>query len=172
MIKKMMLLAMAVGALLAFAGPAMAQADVLSDSEGDLPIGAEVTATSTDLVTEVPGLPTLECALVTIHGDVVANGPVIEIEETETTVNGCNLPITNPASGDITIGGGVGIASESTFVAAGICHFTGNIPFSYETNSDTLTITGEEQLTSACGNGTMSGSFTLETENEDPIFIT
>jgi hypothetical protein len=173
MIKKMMLLAVSAAALVAFAVPAVAQASVeLSDAEGTLPIGAEVTATSHNLVTESPALGTLECERVTIHGHVTENGPTsVHIAETGTETEGCTAPITNPSAGEITIEEG-GTAIGSTFLVAGVCDFAGSIPFTYETNTDEITVTGSEQFNGNCGPGTMTGSFTLETENGAPVTIT
>jgi hypothetical protein len=176
MLKKMMLLAMAVGAIAAFAAPAMAQASVeLSDSEGTLPIGAEVTATSHNLVTFSPVLGTLTCERVTIHGDVTENGESsIHIEETNTETEGCSpAPITIAESGDITIEeGGTGLAEESLFQVAGACNFEGSPGFAYETNTDEIEIAGEFQFNGNCGPGDMSGNFTLETSDGSPITIT
>lgn len=172
MLKKMMLLALSVAALVAFAAPAMAQADELVDSEGPLPIGAEVTATSTNLVTK-SALGELKCTFVTIHAEVAENGPSIHLNDLATTTAGCNVAITNPTAGTITLEGGTGLATGATFVAAGACDFAGNIPFSYATGTSSLTVTGTNQLSapSPCGTATMSGSFNLETSGGEAVTI-
>ncbi len=170
-IKKMLLLASMAMAAVAFAAPAAAQANALLTDEGSaLEVGAEVTATSTNLVT-VSGVGTLECELVTIHGEVVENGPEVEIEDVATTTENCNSTITNPTAGTITLNSGTGVADNATFVAGGVCDFAGNIPFSYTSGTDVLTVTGANQLSSACGPGSMSGSFTLETADGTAVII-
>jgi hypothetical protein len=177
MIKKLAMLAMAVSALVAFAAPAMAQADQLYEKGplGEhiaLKVGAEITLTSTNLKTESP-LGTLTCTKVTIHGEVTENGPTtIKGKEKSTTVEGCNHTITDPTAGTVSLGGGTGSTSGTKFVVDGLCTFTGSIPFKYETNTDVVTVTGTKQLSSPCGSGTMTGTFTLETKDGTTVFIT
>jgi hypothetical protein len=75
MVKKLMLLAMAVGALVAFAAPAMAQANVtLTNEAGEaLESGEGITATGSDLET-VTAAGTLFCNEVNLSGEVGSNG--------------------------------------------------------------------------------------------------
>jgi hypothetical protein len=174
MIKKLMLLAMAVCALAAFAAPAIAQADELVETVGGEPVplevGAEITLTSTNLVT-VGSIGTLECELVTIHGEVTENGPVIEGEEISTSVSGCNHNISDPTAGDVSLSGGTGSSTGTKFVVDFFCTFTGSIPFEYSAPTDEVVVTGSNQLSSGCGSGTMSGSFNIETSDETPVEI-
>ena len=183
----MMLLAISVGVLAAFAAPA-AQGQLLYETptgplgeHNALPVGAEVTATSKNLVTTVTATGgKLECSLVTIHGIVLENTVTrSRIGETETTVEGCNNTITNQTAGEITLeGAGAGVATGATFVSDVpiTCDFAGNIPFSYVTNSDTLKVEPDpvtkDQLFGNCGHAIMTGSFTLETSDETPVDIT
>jgi hypothetical protein len=186
MLKKMMLLAISVFALVAFAAPAVAQAQKLYETGAggahvDLAVGAKVTATSTNLKTQIttPGVPPLECALVTIHGEVTENKATkSRIENNTVTTEACNTPITGAAAGRITFQGtGEGTVANTAFTAIG-CTFAGNLRVSYVTNSDTVTVTPTpvtiDQLFSAGCNdhAFMTGSFTLETEDGTPIDIT
>jgi len=171
MIKKLAMLAMAIGALVAFAAPAIAQADELTEEGVPLEVGAEVTLTSTNLVTTSP-LGTLTCKKVTIHGEVTENGPTtVKGREISTTVEGCNHTITDPTAGTLSLSGGTGSTSGTKFVVDGLCTFTGSIPFKYSAPTDEAIITGEKQLTSACGPGTMTGTFTIETSDGTPVDI-
>jgi hypothetical protein len=175
MIKKLMLLAMALSAMVAFAAPAVAQADELYEESGPLSLGAEITLTSTNLKTVTP-LGTLECEKVTIHGEVTQNGPTtITGKELSTALANCNKTITDPTAGTVSLSGGTGSTTGTKFIAEGFCTYTGSIPFSYETDSDVVTVTGKEQLTGSpsfpCGKGTMSGSFTIETKDGTPVYI-
>jgi hypothetical protein len=58
-----------------------------------------------------------------------------------------------------------------TFLMNGVCDFAGNVPYTYETNNDVLTVAGTKQLFGNCGFNDMSGSFTLETNNGTPVYI-
>jgi len=101
MFKKLTLLAMALGALVALAAPAFASANVqLTDVNGNrIPNGSEITVTSGNLVTTTES-GFLECAeaeagKVTIHFEVVTNGlehVVLKQLGAATTVN-CVLNI-------------------------------------------------------------------------------
>jgi hypothetical protein len=185
MLKKMMLLAISVGALVAFAAPAVAQAQELYELEGKvhkpLAVGVEVTATSTNLITHTP-LGTLECTKVTIHGIVAKNETnTAHISNNSITVEGCNTTITDPTVGTITIlANKTGLAHSATFEAdlspTLTCHYAGNIPFTYAHDTDVLTVDSTtEQFTGSpanpCGNGRMTGSFTLETSNGVAVFM-
>jgi len=112
-IKKLLLLASMALAAIAFAAPAVAQAEVtltedevpLQASEHGQQAGAEITATSTDLTTrqtnqegEVVGV--LTCNLVTLHFEVITNGQehVLLKQLGLATTSGClangTLPVT------------------------------------------------------------------------------
>jgi opacity protein-like surface antigen len=176
MFKKTMLLALSAGAIIAFAAPAMAQADELVESGGTVHLakGAEVTATSTNLATVVPGVGTLTCSKVTVHGTLKKVTAPITIGQTTTEVEGCNVPVTNPEVAEIVIEGGSGEGSGVSFTAdlSPSCMLGGTVAFTYTTNSDVLSIAGSI-LTGTCGGGqgTISGSFTLETANGTAIEV-
>jgi len=174
MIKRLVLLAMAVGALVAFAAPAMAQADELYEEsigvKTPLKIGSEITLTSTNLKTTL-FFGTLTCEKVTIHEEVTKNGPTtITGKERSTTAEGCNRTITDPTFGSASLSGGTG-STGWKFVLEGLCTYTGSVPFKYTTNTNEVTVTGTSQLSSACGSATVSASFTLETKDSTPVFI-
>jgi hypothetical protein len=190
MIKKMMLLAMAVGALVALAAPA-AQAIELKEGGKALKTGVEVTATSTNLVTTTAS-GTLSCELVTIHGTLAKNGPAVEIKPTTTTTKNCSInagekgvhsaTITSPAVGTISVvNQGVGSASAVTFLAdipdfALECHFSGTAGFTYVSGSSTLTVAAASSVLTGSGtncptSGTLEGSFSLETSNGTAVTI-
>jgi hypothetical protein len=187
MLKKMTLLAISVGALVAVAAPAMAQAQQLYELNGkqhvalvgssDPTKAPKITATSTNLVTTTP-LGSLTCTKVTIHGLVTKNtANEVEISNNVVTVEGCNHEITPATVGSITIvkSETLGVAHDATFVVDHGCHFTGDIPFDYAHDTDVLTVTGSNQLTgtpsSPCGTGSMTGSFTLETSDGTTVFM-
>ena len=186
MLKKTMLLAVAASALVAFAAPAIAQATSLTDPPGTkLVKGALVTATSTNLETTVTGGGALFCEKVTIHGEVTnagGAGKSVTITPSSTTTENCQITgvgpvaITKPTVGVITLGGsGTGSAS-ATFIAdiPQECHFAGNIAFSWVSGTDTLSIPGSSLLGTGVNcppEGTISGSFTLETSNGTSVLI-
>src|SRR5665811_668784 len=162
--KRLMLLLSAAVAVVAFSAPA-AQAQTLYEGTSPSANDAEVTATSTNLVTVSP-LGTLECELVTLHITITDNqSHPTTGTDAATTVSECNKNISTQTSGSPTLStGGTGVAAGATFVVEAFCDYSGNIPFSWESGSDVLTVTGEEQFSSSfCGKGTMTGTFTLET---------
>jgi hypothetical protein len=181
MLKKMMLLALSVGALLAFAAP-VAQGQELYELDGEehvsLGVGAKVTATSTNLVTTLTATGSeVQCAHVTIHGEVTENGATgSKIGNNTISHKECNTAVSNPSVGGITISPNTTGVAHSWTRLSGPCDFTGNIPFIYATNSDTLTVTTDpvtnDQLFSPiCGHAKTTGSFTLETNDGTPVFI-
>lgn len=185
-IKKTMLLAVSAAALVAFAVPAVAQATSLTDPPGTaLKKGALVTATSTNLETTTPEGAALFCKKVTIHGEVTnAGGPgkSVTILPSATTTENCEITgvgpvlITEPSVGLITLGGAGSGSAAATFIAdiPQSCHFAGTVAFSWTSGTDTLTVPGS-RLTgtgSECpSEGTIAGSFTLETSNGTPVLI-
>jgi hypothetical protein len=177
MFKKTMLLALSAGAIIAFAAPAMAQADELVESGGTVHLakGAEITATSTNLATVLtPGPVTLTCTKVTVHGKLIKTTNPITIGQTTTEVEGCNATITNPQVAEIVLEGGIGEASGVSFTVdppGGFpCTLGGMVELTYATNNDILSIPGST-LTGTCGAGDISGNFTLETANGTAIEI-
>ena len=188
MFKKLTLLAMAVGALVAFAAPAAANAQLLTSEGVAVPVGTDITATSTNLQTTTEqGI--LECAKVTIHAKVTANtAETSAAESTAVTTEGCvtnvgftTFPTNIPtASADLHLeGGGVGTAL-ATFVAeietpeaTLTCHFEGEPALGYESGTDVLGVRGGMAGSGAgCAEaGEIHGEFTLETEGGEPVTI-
>jgi hypothetical protein len=173
MLKKMMLLALSVGALVAFAAPAAAQADELYEEiEGPLEFGAEVTARSINTIIVATQLGvTVECSEVIFHLRVQENGPEIELSPTAEPVTtfGCSTAITNATPGTVTLSEGQGTATGATFLIAGVCDYSGSIAFNYQTESDQLI--AFSTLFGNCGFGHLDGVFTLETRTGTPIYI-
>jgi hypothetical protein len=99
-IKKMLLLAGMALAAIAFAAPAVAQAEItLTDNGEPLPDGAKVTATSENLETHTAN-GSIQCEKVTLHFEVTTNGhehvvlaPLGEMSALNCSVNGV-VPIT------------------------------------------------------------------------------
>lgn len=185
MLKKMMLLALAAGALLAFVAPAAAQAEArLTDMFGEpIKIGAEVTATSTDL-RFTTGNNEIECALVTLHAEVTENGPeTITMEKVVPTLSGCFYNVTGvnkfpttftKATGETILLSEFGGMLTSTFTwdtpALGLkeCRIHGIIGFVVNTETDVLSVPGSA-FEKEAGSGAscpaemeVHGSFTLE----------
>lgn len=201
MFKKMTLLAMAVGALVAFAAPAVAQANVylyeINAAEEEVVLGnnAGVTATSTDLVTTLEGGGQLECELVTLHLQVQTNGQnhVVLKQLGEATTTNCKLNVGTLLSATITDGTlGTGIGQEHKITintwgtgttgghfkadipAAGLeCELDGSVHVLGTNGTDILHV-GPSALTATgtgCHNGTIEGSFTTETSNGTPVYL-
>lgn len=178
MIKRSTLLLITVGAIAALAAPAAAQADELAVSSGEattpLKVGAEFTLTSTNLKVVSP-IGTITCSKVTVHEELTQNGPTITAKEKFSQIEGCNHTVTGPKYGSLSMSGLAGKLSGTTFAVDGLCTYTGSIPFSYVTNSSTITVTGTTQLTGSpsfpCGKATVSGTFTLELSNKTPVVI-
>jgi hypothetical protein len=87
----------------------------------------------------------------------------------EVTAKGCNVAHASFTMGPISLGGGQGQTSVS-FIWAGICNFSGTVPFLYGLPSDEITVTGSNQLDGNCGAMSLSGSFSL-TDEHGPVFI-
>lgn len=183
-IKKMMLLALSVGALVAFAVPAVAQAAELKENGVKLGLHSLVTATSTNLETTTAG-GALFCAKTTIHGEITnAGGPGKEVRITpsSTTVESCEITgvgpvaVTNPSVGVIGFAGGTGSAASATFIAdiPQECHFAGAVGFTYVNGSSTFSVPGSVLAGTGSGcppEGTIAGSFSLETSNGTPVTV-
>lgn len=186
MLKKMMLLALSVGALVAFAAPAAAQANVrLTENGTALANGAEITATSTNLVTETVGGGTLICEKVTLHLEVVENGLThVELKQlgaattTNCTASGV-LPATIFNGGvteNITINTWGTSNTNATFLSkvyfdaehtqlAQECDYAGTfhiVPVG-PSDTDTIKVTESPLTAPGCENAHIEGTFTLET---------
>ena len=196
MLKKMMLLAMAVGAFAAFVAPSVASAQLLTDPIGKpLKVGAKITATSTNLVTTTV-LGDLTCGKVTIHAIVTENKGSTSAAQSElggVTTENCDL-LTTPslvvdpatiteASANFHIAkAGVG-TTNATFIADlyanaqkhlenipfAVCHEEGTPGLTYVPGTDVLTVKGA--LSGPCGAAEIHGGFTLETMDGTPVII-
>ena len=180
MFKKMMLMAVSAAALLAFAIPAIAQADTLTETGVALKPGAGVTATSSNLTTKTAN-GTLACQKVTLHFEVVSNNPLVLAPVGTATTENCtlnNLPIVTITSGhvlsNLSLTNGEGSVTaefvsdifsspaHSTLVAE--CEFEGNLNVKGTNGSGTINVGGI--LNGPCGEGEMTGAFTLETSGD------
>lgn len=190
MLKKMMLLAMAVGALVALAAPAMASAVTLTDEHGNaVPVGTIVTATSANSETTAGG-NVIACEEVDITGEVTENnGPHVTIEEmTVSTSDPCffnGFPIVHiraAITGKITLepgGGGLasGVSFEAEITGVTTCTFTGSgagesLPVGWAAGG--VSLGGAVNLNGAgpgCpGAGEIHGSFGITSANHAEIF--
>lgn len=194
-IKKMLLVASMALAAIAFAAPAVAQADVfLTDPENvKLEKGAKVTATSSNLQTHTAET-TLTCNKVTLHFVVLTNGPEhVELQQLgEATTKECELdPFGLPVTiTDGTVGDEDGILTintwghgeaPATFTSdvfldaehtelAQSCHYTGNVTLQAEkSGGDIINVPGSTltETEELCPDGEITGDLTLET-SDDP----
>jgi len=191
MFKKIMLLALAVGALVAFAAPAAAQANVqLTDELGALEENDEVEATSTNLVTTLSS-GRLECAHVVLHLTVVTNGleEVVLEQVGEATTAECfiNVGIKFPAKitdGTLGVGEGHLITIDTWGEGTTTAHFGADVAAlglacSDDGSVDVLATNETSTLDvlpsvlvgsgSGCGNGTIEGTFELSSANGEVL---
>jgi hypothetical protein len=189
MAKKFSLLLAAI-AVVAFAVPTFASAAELTDGGAALPVGSELTGTSTDAETETP-LGTLTCGKVTVGGRVTQNsgGTVAGVGNGESSTTSC---VIDPEKQGITIENiqltGISATSPTSGSASfsfkanvpGLpegCVFSGTVPGTCSSGTDTLFVngTGLEGTPSICGeNGevTFRGHFALTTKGTStPIII-
>jgi hypothetical protein len=186
MIKKLIMLAMAVAALAAII-PAAANAEGKLTSGGELvKPGAEITLTNdaaNPLVTEVPGLGTnLVCEKITVHVLVEENGGSnflgsSEGANTGTTEN-CELEGVTPVT--ITDPEAISLGSTTTGTGQATLSFVSDIPglpacrfetvgpgvFHYTVGSNTATLTETELFSPVCGEAFIAGSLTVEQLSE------
>jgi hypothetical protein len=193
MLKKMMLLAMAVGALIAFAASAVAQADVelTNNKEETLGVGTTVMATSTDLQTTI-GVNTVSCALVQLNFEVTANGlqHVVLTPVGEAVAVGCNL---NGVSAmavtdwtvleDLTVNtwGTAEVTAKFIFslqgfglgcTLEGVLHIEGIGPGTSGIDVGPAWMSNPGGSESGCISGMeMHGSFTLEDDEGEPVTL-
>lgn len=188
-IKKMLLLAGMAMAAIAFAAPAVAQAQQthgLTENSEWLEPGAEVTLTSTDLRTTT-FLGTLTCSKVTLHYEVEVNdGTHVVLQPVPAshngTTEGCDLltsggsthpvHISNAGTKEVTIDTwGKGTASSTfsslvTFTGGGTasCTFTGGVALEAVKSGSNEVKIGQSGLNGGlCGPGSISGTGKLET---------
>lgn len=192
MFKKITVLAISVGALVAFAVPAAAQANIqLTEGGTALSTGAKITATSTNLKTQTAN-GTLECAKVTLHFEVDANGPnqVVLDPEGQAGTEGCVLNVgiaklpTTITDGTVlqnltlnTTGAGTTSATFVSDVPAAelTCHFEGGVSAQAGASGTSILNVGPSILTGegeGCPEeGTISGTFNAETANGTAVTI-
>lgn len=190
MIKKLTLLAMAVGALVAFAVPAMASADVrITDGSGNpLSVNDTITAVSTNAQT-VTGAGTLVCSEVHLGVVVTQNDEeTVKLSDDTSTpgaASGCkvkenNLPVTvTPTIEEIHITTGGTKTATFRFIAhlGGVggpqCEYKTNpakgkeVNLSYESGSSTIHAEGtlEGSGVAPCSaSAAFSGDFALSRE--------
>ena len=200
--KKLTLLAMAVAAVAALAAPPSASAITLSDSkEAQIKPGTALNATNIGPVV-IKNLPegieggTMTCASVELHPEVVEDsGSEVAVtgsggtteeciqtnefeEESEVSVSNIEYAL---SSTEATMGTGeVALAFQIEFPTIELtCSYTGLGTFSYTTGTDEITI-DELPLTGSPANPcenqeattTFEASFTLETPDQTPVYIT
>jgi hypothetical protein len=177
MIKKMMLLALSVGALVAFAAPAIASANT-----GQLTgAGETLVGTSTNTKT-VTAAGTLVCSHVELEGEVQENGAsgsmlgngVGFTEGCEVEQNHAPVTITDPTVTTLTLnssGGSATLTFISDIAGVLVCHFSGTVPVTWTAPSNTIHIAGTLTGTGAgCPTaGSISGDFALSSGGEEVI---
>lgn len=187
MAKKTMMLALAIGALLAI--PPAAQAAELIEGENPLKIGSEITLTSTNTeITTATG--TIYCELIVEHAKVLENGPNIQLGALPSEAKSCGLTappvpvkVTEVELGFFVLGGGTGGAA-TTFKfdippTGGLvdCHLQGFVVYTYEPGSNVISIGGSElipgiKVPAGCPKqGIIHGDYSLETANGVAVHI-
>jgi hypothetical protein len=179
---------------------AQATVELTDKDEETIAAGAEITATSENLQTVTSG-GTLTCELVTLHFEVKENWGatkhVLLDPVGEATTDNCILdtggqPPTLPVTIDdgtvltpLTLNtwgtGYAGATFNSTIfgnpehtVLVGDCHFMGLVHVEPGEEADEISVTNSTLLGSGEGcaaTGQISGDFTLEDENEDPVTL-
>jgi len=188
-IERMLLLSSMALAAIAFAAPAVAQADVtLTENNQPLAAGIGVIATSTNFVTTFGSGIEVTCAKVTLHYEVEANNDEeVVLQPTQShnaTTENCKLTTTNAVPevghpvtftnfgfGELTINTwGTGVVGAT--LTNGPCNYTGNVHVETTANTtDILKATGSTLAAPGCPTGTMHGDFTLETSNGTAVTL-
>lgn len=181
MLKKMMLLALSIGALIAFAVPAAASAARLTDANGLVPVETTITATSTNAITHLAIGVTLECEHVEIHGIVTVNAlGIVEVsmdEEGSDSATGCvvnaggtKTPTTVAATFESLNAEGTGPGTASfSFVTPECTEATTGASNEVTWNgTDVISITAA--VNGTCGPGTLTGTFTV-TDSNGPVTV-
>lgn len=194
MLKRMMLMALSVGMLIAFAAPA-AQGNVFLAKGGDkLSPGDLVTATSTNLLVKQTDGASLICTKYTLHFEVVSNGGLehVELEQTQTattshcTANGV-LPATVQNGGvtqNITFDtwGTANVASTAvystwlnaahTMLAATPCDYAGTLHIEgLASGNDSIRVNKSALTAAGCKEAHVEGTFTLETSTGGSVSL-
>lgn len=177
MLKKMTLLAMAVGALLAFSIPAAASAAELTGAK----VGDTITATSVNAETTIPGGKILKCKHVAVNGIVTVNsGGVVAVamDGANDTASECDVDgvgtIVRPTFEGLELEGEAGEAAFSfeVLTAGGFCPVSSAASeVTWTTGTDSVHIVaavvpGKE----GCPGGELHGDFTL-TKGGVPLTI-
>jgi hypothetical protein len=174
MSKKTMVLAMAIGALLALAIPAAASASQLTSGGKALGVGSVVQATSINATTDTSA-GTLKCSHVSVAGKVTKNtgGESTATTSGEGTTSGCEfgtLPatITDATLLGLTLLSPTNGSASVTFVAdigALKCHFAGTVAVTYTAGGSVLHLAGTLAGTgTGCPtSGAFMGDFALTT---------
>jgi hypothetical protein len=175
MSKKTMVLAMALGALLALAIPAMASASQLTSGGKALAVGTVVQATSSNAKTVV-GETALTCTSVAVSGKLTKNtgGESVATTNGAGTTSGCKFGTTAATITDATLLGltlvspTVGTASLTFVADIGplVCHFSStSVAVTYTAGASSIHLAGT-LIGSGSGcptSGAFSGDFALET---------
>ena len=192
MIKKLTLLAMAVGAIAALAAPGIASATTLTSEGNVIPPETAITGTADNaevrLETETETFGTLECEEIMLGGEVTKNeGGTAEGQGAgESTTSGCTLEggpsvtvhdieIIHLSSSEVMGETGTGkfSAKYSADLPGGVtCNFNtgGEVGvFHFVLGTDKLIITPTAVSNPGCGESTLQGEVTLETENGKPV---
>jgi hypothetical protein len=168
MFKKLTLLAMVVGAFAAFAIPAAASAapELTAPAGSTVLPGTIIEGTSTNATTTETLLGTLTCKHVAVTGEITENtgSSVAAVSGGVGSTSGCEV-----AGGPLSIGSPEMTSLVSTetgkgtvglkFIAAGICEFTGTVPFTYVSGTSTISLHGT--ISGPCGSGVFEGDFAL-----------
>jgi hypothetical protein len=185
MLKKMMLLAMAVGALVAFAAPAVSQAATLSDSTGNVPAGAWLHATSTNTKTTINAQLTLVCAHVELSGEAIGEGEEIAAVAGGGVATNCEVsPLGAPAT-ITSISFELGIEEEEATFAFGYDALGASgctdetvepVKAEWTIGTDIIHVHGGPLLGTGAGcpagAAEIHGTFTVTTTGGDPVYRT
>ena len=183
MFKKLTLLAIAVGAVVALAAPAVASASAITTEEEKLvEVGSILEGTSTNLTLETE-LGLVQCADSHVTSEVTLNnGENFETEGTGGSAKECTLGEEESSTSiedttwrnfrSSTTGTG---EISMTFIMntpSGKCHYeTEEAVFHYKNGSDVITITATivEPTTPGCSEVVLSGDFTIIGKNGKPL---
>lgn len=176
MVKKLTLLAMAIGALVALAAPSMAGAAQLTNGgEELLPTGTTISATSTNTVTKTT-LGEIKCQHVEIHGIVAENGGSVSVsmDGANDTATNCEIVGLGKVAIDPTFeglaasGSGPGTAAF-TFNVTGLCTSTSGASEVTWNGTDVIHI--KAAVGGSCGTGTLNGDFTVTDDEGNPVIV-
>jgi hypothetical protein len=185
MTKKLTLLAMVAGALVAFAIPAMASASSLTQPAGTLvPVGSVVTAVSTNAKMKT-SLGTLTCEKWTVNTQVTKNsgsGTVTAVQSGAGTTSVCklgssgliftnvkfnSLSVTSPTAGSANFSYEIDFSGLTCKYAS----TSGATPVTYTSGGSSIHVGGPLTATPAsCGTSTFEADFALS-RTASPVII-